>query len=302
MLFSVIVPTYNRLQFLRTALASIWRQTFTDYEIIVVDDGSTDDTWNWLQGLQSRIRVFRQDNLGPSSARNLAASHAQGDYLAFLDSDDFWVPSALDSYAVALRKHGNAALVRASWIEFTGTPPSEQFTSGPVRVLAYRDYFQAGEERGIYVGAGLIAVRRDYFLDVGGFDRALKFAEDHDLALRLGERKGCLVVESPCQVVYRRHESSLTHNMNNAIKGVRALLDRERAGVYPGGSSRRAARRNTIMQIARPVSITCLRQGLWRGAWKLYRELLPWTLAGRRWKYLLAFPIYSALCALSFQK
>ena len=76
MFFSVIIPTYNRVDLLRRALESVWAQDFHDYEIVVVDDGSHDETMAYLESLGGKVRAFRQENAGPGAARNLAASHA----------------------------------------------------------------------------------------------------------------------------------------------------------------------------------------------------------------------------------
>jgi glycosyltransferase involved in cell wall biosynthesis len=95
MLFSVIIPTYNRAALLCTALDSVFAQTFTDYEVIVVDDGSTDGTAAMVASYGGRVRYFQQQNKGPGAARNLGAQHATGEYLAFLDSDDLWFPWTL---------------------------------------------------------------------------------------------------------------------------------------------------------------------------------------------------------------
>src|SRR4051794_5139151 len=105
MRFSVIIPTYNRLQLLKEALDSVWRQTFTDYEVIVVDDGSTDGTRDYLESLGDKLRFFVQPRRGPGAARNLAAQHANGEYLAFLDSDDLWFPWTLATFAEVISRH-----------------------------------------------------------------------------------------------------------------------------------------------------------------------------------------------------
>src|SRR5262249_49336199 len=91
-LFSVIIPTFDRIQMLKHALDSVFRQRSTDFEIIVVDDGSSDGTVDYLRRLERGVTVYTQRNSGPSAARNLGASQACGRYLAFLDSDDLWFP------------------------------------------------------------------------------------------------------------------------------------------------------------------------------------------------------------------
>src|SRR6266849_1500345 len=99
MQFSIVIPTYNRAQLLAHALESVWRQRFRDYEVIVVDDGSNDETQAYLHGLNNKVRVIRQENRGPGAARNIGAHQAHGDYVAFLDSDDLWFPWTLDVFA-----------------------------------------------------------------------------------------------------------------------------------------------------------------------------------------------------------
>src|SRR4051812_6017095 len=101
MLFSVVVPTYNRLYLLSRALETVCAQTHADFEIIIVDDGSTDGTREWLasHGAPVPVRVLEQSNRGPGAARNLGIREARGDYIAFLDSDDLWFPWTLETFA-----------------------------------------------------------------------------------------------------------------------------------------------------------------------------------------------------------
>ena len=92
--FSVLIPTYNREMHVRQAIDSVLSQTFKNYELFVIDDGSTDGTTQVLQSYGTRIRSLRQQNQGPEVARNNAASQVSGEYLAFLDSDDLFMPCA----------------------------------------------------------------------------------------------------------------------------------------------------------------------------------------------------------------
>src|SRR5258708_38459 len=93
--FSVIIPTYNRLNFLKHAINSIRGQNYDGYEIIVVDDGSIDGTSEYLASLGNEVKWLRQENRGPAAARNVGATKATGSYIAFLDSDDVWLPWVL---------------------------------------------------------------------------------------------------------------------------------------------------------------------------------------------------------------
>src|SRR5262249_35304485 len=121
--FSVVIPTYNRLDFLRQAISSVWAQTNREYEIIVVDDGSTDGTMDYLLSLGPNIKALRQANSGPGAARNLGAKHASGRYVAFLDSDDVWFPWTLATYHKLIQQY-RPSLICAATSEFEGEVPN----------------------------------------------------------------------------------------------------------------------------------------------------------------------------------
>jgi glycosyltransferase involved in cell wall biosynthesis len=95
--FSVIIPAYNRRALLIETLNSVWQQTFADFEVIVVDDGSTDGTAEYLGSLGAKVQCVMQDNFGPGAARNRGLEIANGRYVAFVDSDDVWFPWTLET-------------------------------------------------------------------------------------------------------------------------------------------------------------------------------------------------------------
>ena len=101
--FSVLIPAYNIEKYIRQTIDSVLAQSFTDYEVIVIDDGSTDQTPQLLESYGTRIKVIRQSNQGPEAARNKAAALAQGEYLAMLDHDDLLLPCALATYDQIIR-------------------------------------------------------------------------------------------------------------------------------------------------------------------------------------------------------
>lgn len=294
MLFSVIIPTYNRRNLVEQTLESVWAQMFTDFEVIVVDDGSTDGTTDWLASQGSRIHLLKQANQGPSAARNLGASQASGEYLAFLDSDDLWFPWTLETYAEAVSQHGKATMLRACWMEFSESTLRPPAVRDAMKSTLYQDYLKAGDG-GIFLGAGLIAVRRDAFLQAGGFDTGLYCAEEHDLGLKMGVMPGFIEVRAPCQVAYRRHAVSATQDINKMIHGSRMLVMREKMGAFPGGDERRSERRSVITFITRPVSLVCLRISRPRDAWALFISTLLWSLLQGRWRYFLGFPALALL-------
>src|SRR5262249_46275201 len=112
---SVVMPVYNGERFLRESLESVFAQTFQDFEMLCVDDGSTDRSASILQQYGPRIRVVRQENAGQSAARNAGVALAQGRYIAFLDQDDLWYPSKLMSQVAAIEANPHAVLVHCDF-------------------------------------------------------------------------------------------------------------------------------------------------------------------------------------------
>ncbi len=190
LLVSVIVPTYNRAQLLPKAIDSILGQTYSKIELIIVDDGSTDGTEQILQNYGERIRVLRQENAGPAIARNRGIRAAKGDIVAFLDSDDLWLPTKLQRQMELLESAGpdvvcclcNCSVVyangkRSNTFTIADMAPDlqEGIWSNPVEVLLNR----------FVLFNQSIAIRRDVLERVGYFDESLRFGEDYDLPFRL---------------------------------------------------------------------------------------------------------------------
>ena len=214
MLFSVIIPTYNRLTFVKAALASVSSQSFTDYEVIVVDDGSTDGTADYIQGLNPKLQVLRQPNRGPGAARNFGAGNAQGQYLAFLDSDDLWFPWTLSVFADAISKFHRPTLLAGDFIEFTDQGKLDSAKNGlsemicPSEMIYFRDYL-ASSEKPYSVGSGTCVLSREAFVRAKFLEDGLN-AEDHDLILRMGTQPGFVRIIKPVTLAYRRHDNSET--------------------------------------------------------------------------------------------
>lgn len=287
-LFSVIIPTFNRAELLRQTLESVWRQTFTDYEVIVVDDGSTDETGAWLSDVASKVNLITQQHAGPGVARNKGAEHARGEYLAFLDSDDLWFPWTLATVAELIAKHNQPALVSAKLVSFKDPSELDGVTQTPTSAEVFSDYF-ASSDRDCFVGAGMTFVKRDEFLEVGGFSSRQINLEDHDLILRLGTAAGFVLIVDPPTLGWRRHDASTADKSLRSFEGCRHLIENEQRGVYPGGKIRSIARRRIITRHIRPWAVTFARTGEWRPAWSLYNSTFVWNLSLNRWRFLLGF-------------
>lgn len=288
--FSIIIPTYNRLDLLKEALDSVWRQTFTDYEVIVVDDGSSDGTWEYLLSLGGKVAALRQENAGPGMARNLGAKHAKGEYLAFLDSDDLWFPWTLDVYDSAANGNESPSFIAGKPFQFDCAKPLDRVAPGKLQVLKFKDYFESGDEWRWY-GVSSFVIRRDAFQNAGGFPGDSFNGEDADLAMRLGVSQGFVQILAPHSFGYRNHGENITKNLSKCLLGINRNVMNERAGYYPGGDERAQQRRRILTRQTRPASLECLRAGLAAEAWRLYRKTFFWHVRLGRWKYLLGFPI-----------
>jgi glycosyltransferase involved in cell wall biosynthesis len=291
-LFSIIIPTYNRRDLLRRTLDSVRAQTFTDFETIVVDDGSTDGTAEYLERLAGKVRVIRQRNAGPGAARNAGVAAAAGDYFAFLDSDDMWFPWTLATYARVIEASRPSLLV-ARYMDFSEERLLNGVHETALRSRRFDDLFSSSEHP-VAVGSCLLVIERSVFLASGGFTTRLINGEDVDLALRLGEARGFVQLLDPITLGWRRHDTRETENLQRSIDGMAYLVDQERSGKYPGGSGRARERQRIITRQVRPMSFALLRGGQLRAAMHLYTATVAWHRAEGRWRYLGAFPLYWA--------
>ncbi len=294
MLFSVIIPTFNRAALLARTLESVFDQRFTDFEVIVVDDGSTDATEGTVQAARHPVLVVRQGHRGPGAARNTGARLASGEYLAFLDSDDLWFPWTLACFAALIQRYQNPSILSASLVEFVQETDLTAVAEMPLMATVFSDYL-AASSTGYFVGAGMAILRRDRFFRAGGYTEREINAEDHDLTLRLGTAPGFVQINAPITLGWRRHGASLTRDVHQTFVGNRFLIAQESQGAYPGGRERAGARREVICRHTRGAALACLAAGRPTEAWQLYAGTFGWQLQLWRWKYLLGFPVRALL-------
>nr|WP_319775851.1 glycosyltransferase [uncultured Sphaerochaeta sp.] len=181
---SVIVPTYNRAHLLGQTVHSVLNQTYADFELVIVDDGSEDDTASMVSRISdSRIKFFQKGNGGISSARNLGIRRSEGRYLAFLDSDDIWLPELLAQEVPVLDNSPayGAVYARSQYMSEHGRllpqidGSRERFPGDPMASMLY----------GYFVSTPTVLVRRECFDRVGCFDENLVGREDYDMFLRI---------------------------------------------------------------------------------------------------------------------
>lgn len=183
--FSVIIPTYNRADFLREAIESVLAQTFTDFELIVVDDGSTDGTQELAASYKGMVRYIRQTNKGPSAARNNGIKNALGRYIAFLDSDDIWLPEMLaKQFSLSLKKPAAGLTATGYGLINSGHPLTET-------VIMNEDELADARNGNLYknfFATSSVMVKKRCFETVGMFNENLHFAEDWDMWIRILQR------------------------------------------------------------------------------------------------------------------
>ncbi len=210
---SVIMPVYNAANFLSAALESALKQTFEDFEIIVVDDGSTDGTRELLQtfeqNFEPRVRVLRQANAGASSARNTAIRAARGEFIAFLDSDDLWEPQKLELQVAALRERPEAGVCFGESLYFDEEKSWD--ANFKDRAPAFGMIFKLLLTEHI-IAMSSVMVRKSCLDEVGLFDESLIGCEDYNLYLRLAQRFPFRFLAQPLTHL-RCHEASLSNDL-----------------------------------------------------------------------------------------
>ena len=213
-LISVIIPTYNCGAFIKEALDSVFVQTFTDYEVIVVDDGSTDNTRGVVDRFGEKVRYIYQENKGVSAARNTGIKNAQGRFIAFLDADDIWLPKKLELQMKAMSESDSIGIVACGLFCIRGKDNIEK----EVIPKNYPNKNQLIQELccdpDVFFGAGSsVLVRRECFQKLGLFDENLHAAEDWDMCLRIAKSYDVRSVQLPL-LEYRARAGSAVSGKN----------------------------------------------------------------------------------------
>jgi glycosyltransferase involved in cell wall biosynthesis len=211
---SVVIPTYNRARHVVEAIESVLGQTLAPAEIIVVDDGSTDDTAERLAPYAGRIRYLRQENRGVSAARNTGIREASGEWVALLDSDDLWHPQKLEVQMDAIQARSDLALAGSP----RGREPRGPLPTPSVHDLGVRDFLLS-----VRMGPSGVLIRRSSLEVVGYFDESLKCVEDRDMWLRLAARFPCALIDCGCWW-YRIHPGQMTRNEQGMLISYRRTL------------------------------------------------------------------------------
>ena len=209
-LVSVIIPNYNYAKYVGEAVESVLAQTYPQVEVIVVDDGSKDNSAEILAGFGDRVKVILQKNSGVSAARNRGVSESRGEYIAFLDADDVWLSNKLEKQMAVLQAEG-AGLVHCGYVEIDSEGnEGEIVLSGAGGSDVYKEllFFRPA----IIGGCSSAVIRRDIFNETGGFDEQLSTSADWDLYFNATYRARTAFVREPL-VKYRFHGNNMHGNI-----------------------------------------------------------------------------------------
>ena len=203
---SVIIPTYNRGWIIKEAIDSVMAQDYRDFELIIVDDGSTDNTPDILNSYRSDIMVFRQENQGVSTARNRGLAEASGRFIAFLDSDDLWLPQKLFRQVEFFNKNPDAQICQTeeTWIRKGVRVNPKKRHKKPWGMI-----FESSLALCL-VSPSAVMIRRSLFEEVGGFDETLPACEDYDLWLRISCRYPVYLIDTPLIIKRGGHNDQLS--------------------------------------------------------------------------------------------
>lgn len=222
-LVSVIIPTYNRADMVVEAVRSVLEQTMDDFEVVVVDDGSTDGTRDALRPFADRIRYVHQENAGVGAARNRGIAESRGELLAFLDSDDLFAPRMLEEAWATFQRHPQAGAVFTAETEIDAQGRPGRVMTKKSRGERFSPAGMIGTDTNVGSGRPGI-VRREWINKLGGFDESLG-PVDSDLWIRYSFHMPMVLQPEPL-VFRRRHGSHDSANIRRDAEGWIRILDR----------------------------------------------------------------------------
>ncbi len=304
---AVVIPAYNRARHVASALESVLAQTRAPSEIIVVDDGSTDDTAAVAESFGAN--VLRQSNAGVSAARNAGVRIARSPWIAFLDSDDLWAANKLDVQWEALEACHETGMVFSDFSYFDDATGETMGTTKLQREAHYADVvrqcigsasfscepnsFGRALVQGLFTSVETMIVRRDLLLSIGIFDTDLRTAEDWELFLRLAVATTASVVEMPLVYARRMHSPRLTEDVAGSYRAYADIAARieKHPGRYPAGAFE-VFRSRLPVWLAQAGSLR-FRSGDFREAARDYRDALryrvtPGVVTGAMASFVLA--------------
>ena len=219
---SIIIPTYNRSKLLPRAVKAILNQTFNDFELIIVDDGSTDNTYEVIKCFRdSRIAYIRHDqNTGGSAARNSGIKTSRGTYIAFLDSDDEWLPTKVQKQMDLFNRSSERVGLIYTWLEHVFEDGRVRYSKPTVRGRPYKHLLV----RNLIGSTSSVIIMKDALLLVDGFDESLPARQDMDLWVRVTEHFDIDFVQEVLTRIYHSHGSERISSSKVRLLNARTLF------------------------------------------------------------------------------
>ena len=244
---SVIIPTYNRYSIVTDAIESVLQQTYTDYELIIIDDGSTDETSNLKEIYRDEIRYIYRENGEASSARNRGIDISKGEYICFLDSDDIWKKKKLELQVEYMESHKDSNLCYTDEIWFrNGKRVNPRKKHDKYSGMIYDKCLAL-----CIISPSSVMLRKEIFDDVGLFDESLPVCEDYDLWLRISKDHPVFFIDKKLIIKSGGHPDQLSHKYwgidRYRIIALKKILDE--------GNLTEAQRRLTIDELHRKSDI-----------------------------------------------
>lgn len=286
---SITIPTFNSARFLGRAIDTALYQTYTDYEVIVVDDGSTDGTRDLVTQFGDKIRYVYQDNRGLSSARNLALSHARGEFIAYLDADDMWYPGKLEKQVEFLDAHKECGFVHS---EFALIDEADSVIHRRFNLETQREtpegYCTLSLLRQCHIRIPTVLERRACFERVGRFDGRLKACQDYLHWIRVAMEGMAIGYIAEPLVMYRRTANSLSSSSRRMAEDYLMIfetLSRESSLAPKHGQMAMDVVRGRVYSARRELAYLDRQEGSIRNSLGHISSLIPqWPL---RWELYL---------------
>lgn len=232
--FSIIIPLYNKEKFIQNTLKSVLSQSFSDFEIIIVNDGSTDNSETKVLNFKdSRIKYFYKKNEGVSKARNFGIEKAKSNYICFLDADDYWYPDYLEQFYKVILKHPQQKVFScAIEIENSKRIFSAKYSIEKTSQVQIINYFQGSLKQSIIWTSGVI-IHESIFKSIGSFDTNIKYGEDTDLWIRIGLKNDIVFIwKILAKYVLDTDSISRRENYIYAIKDINKFSKEEENNHY----------------------------------------------------------------------
>ncbi len=218
---SIVIPAYNAMKYLPETIDSVLNQTYNDFEVLIINDGSSDHIVQWVSQLvDPRVKLISQTNQGVTVARNKGIACAQGEYIAFLDADDLWEPTILEKQVRCLEDNPAVGLVH-TWM--TIIDEQSKLTGKVMTSNAEGDAWKQVVELNT-VPCSSVMVRRCCFETVGVFDQNLRNIDDWDMWIRIAARYPFAVIKEPL-MRYRQHLNNMTKNWKEVEQSSQIIIE-----------------------------------------------------------------------------